>query len=251
MKAPEILPLLITAKDAAGLLGVSPPTFKKIQKQYNIRRVKIGARYRYFKKDVLKVFKLAHSETAPQVKFNVFQNSPITKIEVAPGVLDLRGIQANSLDPYGTLSLFCEIAQRAKKRQRVELLVDDSIVCSYLRHIGFFDELESRYRGLITWDREILRGARYRPNRILIPLKAIRMKKDEQPLVEKLVDMLKKQGFKEDVRNYISSIIGELVDNAMTHSSPLASERICYFLVEKFVIGDNNIYYITKCNMWG
>ncbi|NJL24860.1 MAG: hypothetical protein HC902_06610 [Calothrix sp. SM1_5_4] len=73
-----------------------------------------------------------------------------------------------------------------------------------------------------------------------MPIVPIRMKGSERPVAERLNVLLKQQGFSTVVGQYISWILGELADNALTHSSQLQGDRICYVLATRFVSDSSN-----------
>lgn len=229
---------LLTAKAAAEILGVSQPTFRNIQKEKHLNRVKIGARYKYKKSEILEILNNGQLSRSISAQFNVFSSDKVERIEVEKNVFDLRGIQHKSFDPYGVLSLLSEFLFRAKSGAVVKLLVEDNPVCRYLKSINFFGELETRCPGSIEWDKDELRGTRVVLEESLLPVSPVRSHGGHAAMLERLQDILIQQGFNQDVINNFGTIIGELADNAMTHTEQSLSEKLCYFMVNKFFFGD-------------
>jgi len=143
------------------------------------------------------------------------------------------------MDPYGVLSLLASVIDRGRDGSKVKLIVDDSIACKYLHSINFFDEA-SRFCKNAEWDRSALARVNYIDSETLLPIIAIRHKGSERTIAERLNNLLKQQGFSAEVGQYISWILGELADNALTHSSQLAMDRMCYVLANRFSYGESN-----------
>lgn len=233
---------LINAKQAAVLLGVSAPTFNKIREQYKLAEIKIGARIKFSKNEVLRI--AGGKEPLPKalpaaMKYSVMTENSILDLETSKDVFDLRSIQL--IDPYGVVSLLCTLIHRCKEGYHTELLIEDNRTIKYLRSIGFFDELEAECDGKIGWDRTLLKSTiAYQDENTLVPIRGIKLKGNERIIAEKLIELLKKQGFSISVGRKIAHILGELADNALTHSAALISQRKCFVLANRFLIGETN-----------
>lgn len=235
---------LVTAKEAAELLNVSFPTFKKIQKQHGLTGIRIGARIKFSRAEILRIVGSAgiqkpSSDELPPMDFTVFTDNKIHQLEIEKGVFDLRTVK--TMDPYGVLSLLCTLISRCKEGQNLELLIEDNKLTQYLRAIDFFRELEAESEGKIGWDKTLLKTVVEFPDAdILVPIRGIKLKGNERFIAEKLIDLLKKQGFSAAVGRKIAHIIGELADNALTHSDPILSERSCFILARRFLLNQTN-----------
>jgi anti-sigma regulatory factor (Ser/Thr protein kinase) len=238
---------LLSIRQAVALLKVSRPTFNKIRKNQKLREVIIGKRARFRKSDLLKILHggyelsaeapLPPLRTLPKSRFEVFSDKTIQSIEIRPNVFDLRNIEL--LDPYGVLSLLTTIIAQGRDGTKIKLLVDDAIACKYLHSINFFDEV-GRFCKALEYDRNALATVNYFNPETLLPIIPIRMKGSERPIAEKLNVLLKQQGFSNAVGQYISWILGELADNALTHSSQLQGDRTCYVLATRFISDSSN-----------
>jgi excisionase family DNA binding protein len=240
---------LLTAKEAAKLLGVSPPTFKKIIGQYAVPGIQIGARIKFARTEILKILNLNNPpgqlSPLPSLNFTVFHDILISGLEIYTGIFDLRTIKL--LDPYGVVSLLCTLIQKCRSGQKIELLIEDNKTTQYLRSIGFFQELESECEGKIRWDSSVLKSSVEFPDEpTLVPIRGIKLKGDEKIIAERLIELLRQQGFSQSVGRKVAHIIGELADNALTHSNALVSDRKCFILAKRFIYKNN-----AKCIIVG
>lgn len=233
---------LLNAKEAAALLGVSFPTFKKICKQHGLTGIKIGSRIKFSKAELLSIIGKPHQvqgSLTPSLDFTVFSDYRISSFEVQKGIFDLRSLKV--LDPYGVVSLLCTLINRCRSGQNIELLIEDNKLTQYLRSINFFQELEAECLGKIGWDNTLLKSkVNFVDEDVLVPVRGIKLKGGERIIAEKLIELLKQQGFSITVGRKIAHIIGELADNALTHSNAAIGERSCYILARRFLIGNKN-----------
>lgn len=240
---------LLTAKEAAKLLGVSPPTFKKIIGQYAVPGIQIGSRIKFARAEILKILNVsnpsANLSLLPSLNFTVFTDTTISSLEIYRGIFDLRSVKL--IDPYGVVSLLCALIQKCKAGQEIELLLEDNKTTQYLRSIGFFHELESECDGKIRWNHNVLTSSVEFPDEpTLVPIRGIKLKGDEKIIAERLIELLRQQGFSQSVGRKVAHIIGELADNALTHSNPVFSERKCFILAKRFIFQNN-----AKCIIVG
>ncbi len=234
---------LLSIAEAAKFLGVSRSTFNKIRQENDIREIMVGKRPRFFSNELISVLSsrtssvdLPKVQIRSKIALNILSSDSVDLLEVRKNVFDLRLI--SQIDPYGALSLLCNLIVRAKTEKRIELLVDDKHICQYLKTIQFFYQLEKEDR--IFWDRGILKGASIQDTSILMPINAIKVKGGERIIAENLLKLLRQQGFKDTVGRAISVILGELADNAMTHSHEILSERVCYVSAKRFLWKESN-----------
>lgn len=236
---------LLSIEEAANFLGVSRATFNKIRQENNVPEVMVGKRPRFIKNELLSVLSRRTSYSGQQKKrnetkiaLNILSSASIDDLEVKKNVFDLRLI--NQIDPYGALSLLCLLIVRAQKAERIDLLIDDKHICQYLKTIHFFYHLECEGRDRIQWDHEALHGTSIQDTSILMPINSIKTKGGERIIAENLLKLLRQQGFKDSVGRGISLILGELADNAMTHSQESLSDRVCYISAKRFLWGESN-----------
>lgn len=220
---------LVTIAEAVRLLGVSRPTFNNIRRQESLREYPFGKRVRFLKSDICKLIS-APASVDKDIRLDVLSNQLISDIEVRPGVFDFRRIEF--IGTYGILSLLSAILVLAKEGKTVHLIVDDNDVCKYLQSLGFFYEIESACKELVSWERSFLRGTTFDDQSTLLPMRIIKYKGEERRFLERLIPLLIQQGFSPDVGAYITWIMGELADNSLTHS-----RESCYLLAKRYQYG--------------
>lgn len=240
---------LLSVGEAADLLGVSRTTFNKIRKENNFSEVIVGRRARFYQDELLAALRSNSTTTKGKqavptpsnnanVILNIFSNETISKIEVSKNVFDLTALK--QIDPYGAVSLLCAIIDRARTENLITLLVNDGITCQSLKTLHFFYQIESQCGQKVHWEKETLAGASFQDTNLLMPIKAVTAKGAERTLAENLVALLRKQGFNDSVGRGIAQIIGELADNAMTHSAPTLSDRVCFVAAQRFLYQEKN-----------
>lgn len=222
----------ISIQEACDLLRISRPTFNKIRKRKNILEFSHGHRPRFLRAEIEGLAGFAEeNEGIEKMDLTVFSPNPISNIQLADGVFDLRRIRV--FDPFGALNLFCSILQQAKSGKKVRLELKDNFMCNHLRSIGFFAALSEAEPENILWDASMLKT---NVDDYLYPvgLTKISMRKQEVPVVEKIIALLRAQGFSEAIGGYIGWVLGELVDNAMTHLVHNGFVSDCYLLAQRY-----------------
>lgn len=228
----------ISIDEACEMLGISRPTFDKIRKKKILREVFLGKRPRFFRDEILRFVEDKNQTIADQklLPFTVFSRTNVKDLETVPNTFDLTRIE--KIDPYGVLILFTAFVNLANSGKLVNLSVADDFICNHLRSLGFFIELEKIHPTKIFWNKEVM-TSNYEDFSYPIPLTGIHMRKQEAPVVEKLQSLLRKQGLSEDIGGYIGWIIGELVDNSMTHLVYNGTQSDCYILSQRFQFKDS------------
>lgn len=239
---------LLSIDEAAKLLGVSRSTFNKIRVETGLPEVTVGRRARFYEDDLIAAVSRTKTKaaktTAVKAKtkdliINIFADVKIDALEVSKNVFDLTILK--QIDPYGALSLLCTLVVRARTEKKIKLIVNDGLVCQSLKSVHFFYQLESQCAGRVEWDEKVLAGSiPYIDTNMLTPIHAIRAKGAERTIAEQLLSLLRKQGFNDAVGRAIAQIIGELADNAMTHSREALSERFCYVFAQRFLFRQTN-----------
>jgi excisionase family DNA binding protein len=240
---------LLSVGEAAALLGVSRTTFNKIRKENGLSEVMVGKRARFYRDELLAGLVRTQKDSVPprvsttskktippiskDTILNIFSNQTVGQIEIEKNVFDLTALK--QIDPYGALSLLCTLVDRARRDDKIRLIVNDGVACQSLKAAHFFYQVENQCGSKVTWDTSVLAGQTFEDTNLLMPIRAIRAKGAERTIAEALIVLLRKQGFHDALGRGIAHIIGELADNAMTHSAQLLSERICYVSAQRFL----------------
>lgn len=231
--------LYLSIKEACEMLQVSRPTFNKIRKQNKLIELAGGGTHRRFLRTEIETLSATTRKTftTPLTKdeskkiLTIFSKDTIAGIQTAETTFDLRRI--GLFDPSGVLDLFCTILQLANSGKKVHLEIEDNFICNNLKSLGFFAELERMHQKNIICDTSVLK-TNYEDYLYPIGLTALTMRKQEVPVVEKIIKLLRSQGFSEAIGGYIGWIIGELVDNSMTHLVYNNYSSDCYLLAQRY-----------------
>ena len=217
----------ISLKEACALLGVSRPTLNTYREKYGLKEVRLGGKIRLSKAELIEKVILSTGDVQKEHTFTLLPPSSISEITPLPGVYDLRRIRA--IDAFGVIALLCSIKAHLKENERntVTLLVDGSPFCSDLESMGFFTEVERAHTGRVSCNYSALKQHVVTRSAVILPLHLIGYRGAEKKLLDELYDPLLKQGFSESYCGYIGWVIGELCDNAHTHS-----EGPCYLIIE-------------------
>lgn len=229
----------ISIKEACEILQVSRPTFNKIRKKKKFIEISnIGRRSRFLRTEIEKLAETTKKTfttplTADQKKIDltVFSEDEISSIKTSKTVFDFRRIRM--FDPFGVLSLFNAILQLANVGRKIHLELEDNFICNHLKNLGFFEMLKRENEKNIIYDSTILK-TNYDDYFYPIGLTKISMRKQEVPAVEKIINLLRAQGFSDSIGGYIGWIMGELVDNAMTHLVYNEFPSNCYLLAQRY-----------------
>lgn len=227
----------LTIEEACAFLGISRPTFNKIRKQRRLKEFLVGKRARFLREDIEGITRPVPVSQIPpdrRIDLTIFSESRASELEVEPNTFDLRKVR--SFDPRGVLDVFCTCVHRARQGHAIRLLVEDNFVCNHLRSLGFFLQLQKAAAGAAHWEADLLRTD-YEDVRYPIGLAGIAMSKEEAPVLDRLIRLLREQGFSEASGGYIGWIYGELIDNATTHlvhSGELSANPDCYLLAQRF-----------------
>lgn len=224
----------LSIKEACALLKVSRPTFNKIRKEKMLRQFWFGKRCRFLREDLVKIGAATPVKSiAPDTRLNLnsFSDLPPSTLLAAPHVFDFRRIR--QFDSHGLLALFCAIADDVRLGNTVTLELEDNFVCNGMKDLGFFQELERKCGDKVQYDRTILK-TNYSEFQYPLSLTNVRLRKGEAPVLEKLIKLIRAQGFSDAIGGYIGWIYGELVDNAITHLTYSSDVADCYLLAQRF-----------------
>lgn len=234
----------LTLQEACNILQVSRPTFNKIRKQKKLLELADGKRLRFLRTEIETLartnkgaFTTPLAEDQTKIDLTVFSVDAISKIQSNETTFDFRRIRM--FDPFGVLNLFCTILQTAKMGKKVFLELEDNFICNHLRNLGFFEALERENTGNVLCDTAVLK-TNYDDYLYPIGLTKITMRKQEAPVIEKINQLLKTQGFSESIGGYIGWIMGELVDNSMTHLVHNGFVSDCYLLAQRYRFANSN-----------
>ena len=230
----------ISIKEACQLLDISRPTFDRYRLKYSLSESKHGGTIRFSKTEIIKKIILPSNEKLDFFTLSMFGECNIHQIEPLSGVYDLRKIKG--IDAFGVMALLCSIKAHLKVNDvnEVHLLLDNSPLCSYLESIGFFTEVERSHRGRINCDYSVVQKRPQSRVAVILPLHLIGYRGAEKKILDELYDPLLKQGFSESCCGYIGWIVGELCDNAHTHS-----EGPCYLIVEALPTASSHTRYLS------
>lgn len=221
----------ISLKNACALLKVSRPTLNKIRRDARLKEHRIANRVLLSKIDIIKKVMLKQNHHVG--KRTLLVNSPMEASHVQPiaGVYDLREIDV--IDAYGVMTILCDIKSHLREDEynRVYMLVDDGYGCSYLDSIGFFTEAARANPSRVFANLDDIRSVPQWKDTAILPLHQIGYRGAEKKILDQLYDPLLVQGFSEEYCGYIGWIIGELCDNAHTHSQG----GPCYLIIENLV----------------
>lgn len=230
---------LITIADACDLLGVSRPTLNGYRSKHRIREVRHKGRTLLYKIDLINKVMLPNPIEA-NLDFTLFGEFDFREIEPITGVFDLR--KFSKIDTYGVVTLLCSIKNFLKNnlQETAYLIVDDSQGCSYLDSIEFFNVvLKGSDERVVINNNDLVKRNVLRST-IILPLYLVGYRGAEKKLLEPLYDQLMIQGFSEEYVGYIGWLIGELCDNAHTHSG-----NACFFVIEAINEGSTNTRFLS------
>jgi len=230
---------LLSAKEAAVLIGVSVSTFRKMRNagDFISSEVKVGQRLKYAKAKLLETFKgETHKlSSAELLKLSIFSDGKNFN-NFSGNTIDLTKLSL--IDPFASLALLIFLIERSRMKIATNLIVDDRAVCKNLKFIGFFDQLEA-FAPLVTWDFSLLGMSNYISAETMLPITVIKRKGEERRVVEKLLEIFTQHGFSESIGGYLGWVLGELGDNCLTHSHKKLSERVCFMQAQRYSLGEN------------
>ena len=230
---------LVSAKEAAALIGISVSTFRKMRNAGNFAsiEVKVGQRLKYSKKKLLELFKAEapKAQIVENLKLCIFSDGKNFN-NFSNNTIDLTKLSL--VDPFGSLSLLIFLIERSRNGVPTKLIVDDRAVCKNLKFIGFFDQLES-FASLVTWDKSLIGMSNFISAETMLPITVIKRKGEERRVVEKLLEIFIQHGFSEGIGGYLGWMLGELGDNCLTHSSPNLRDRVCFMQAQRYSLGEN------------
>lgn len=216
----------ISLEEARTLLRVSRPTLNSYRHSKKLREIKFRGRIRLSKTDIIRKI-ILKSPIGDAISLTMFSKSDFNEIQPLSGVFDLRRFKA--IDAYGVMTLLCAIKNHLKKDEsnNVYLILDDSFGCSYLDAIGFFTEVSRAHQDRVfANEQDIVKRPQTRVT-VILPIHLVGYRGAEKKILDELYDPLIKQGFSENYCGYIGWIVGELCDNAHTHSN-----GPCYLIIE-------------------
>lgn len=217
-----------TIKELCELLQVSRPTLDSYRNKCGIKSVVLKGRVYFKKTDVFEKLSFAMMGKRPELDFTVVNDTAVEKLEVSPGVFDLRLIR--EIDAYGSICLMCCIKSRVSERRNVYLLTDKTSACFYLQGINFFQELKRANGEYLHYNSEIFSDVPSGNPEIILPLHLIGYKGGEKNILDDIYASLKKQGYSAEMCSSLGWTLGELADNATTHAN-----GPCYFMLSSLV----------------
>ncbi len=229
----------ISLAGACKLLGISRPTLNKLRTNKKLKEVRLSGKIRLSKLDILRKITLKLNQKKELFNLTIFGGFNADQIQPMPGIYDLRTIE--SIDAYGVMALLCSIKFHLKKNENnnVYLLLDASYPCSYLDSIGFFTEVERTHKSRVFANLDAIKKYPQSSSTVILPLHLIGYRGAEKKILDQLYESLLTQGFSETYCGYIGWVIGELCDNAHTHS-----EGPCYLIIESLQRGSTETRFL-------
>jgi excisionase family DNA binding protein len=230
----------ISIKEACTLLGVSRPTLNAYREKYRLSEIRLGGKIRLSKTEIIEKVMISAGNAEKNYSLTLPSDCNVREIQPLQGVYDLRRLQG--VDAYGVLALLCSIKAHLKESESnsVSLLVDGAPCCSYLESIGFFTEVERAHHTRVSYNSTALKARTSNRTTVILPLHLIGYRGAEKKILDELYDPLLKQGFSENYCGRIGWVIGELCDNAHTHS-----EGPCYLIIEGLESPSTATRYLT------
>lgn len=230
---------LITLAEACKLLEISRPTLNSYRRKYRLRETEYGGKIRLSKTEIIQKIILPVRPSEADQTLSMRSYSSVEELQPLPGVYDLRKLKG--IDAYGVMALLCSIKTYLKDNEsnQAHLLLDGSPLCSYLESIGFFSEVLRGNAGRVFYNEDIKKWTQTR-SAVILPLHLIGYRGAEKKILDELYDPLLKQGFTESYCGHIGWIIGELCDNAHTHS-----EGPCYLVIEALPVTSTATRFLT------
>lgn len=245
---------LISIDEACRLLEVSRPTFARIRVDQSLHEYKIGKRSRYSKSEIvekiLKKKSLQVSELQPateEIKVTntlVIHDYSLEDIFGEKNVIDIDLI--GMMDAFSSTSLMFFILDKIKAGKKVRIESEKFIKAAYLNSVGFFSELLPRASEKVAINPRFYDSSRAFYPGIILPISHVGFKGAERRYTEELKKILKTQGFSDDIGHYIGWTLGELADNAHTHSN---SNGCCFISIERLTGKESSFLNINILDM--
>jgi hypothetical protein len=223
---------LLTIQQSCDLLKVSRPTFARVRKDFALTEFKIGKRIRFSKREIQEKVSgqpsLGFELRQPKknaLSHNNFQLEEIWNENEAINLDDL-----GLIDAFTASSLLCLILARVQKGQTVEIYATTTEKASYLARLDFFNQVKRIGKNLVRVDAKLLEAPSHIHPEIILPISAVGFKGAERRYTSEIKSILKTHGFSEDIGHYIGWTLGELADNAHTHSN---AHGMCFISIER------------------
>lgn len=206
----------VSLKDACDLLEISRPTFNARRTVHRLREHNEGRRIFFDKAEVLQKLYVPSHPGAETYNFTTLECSPLHKLNIDPTTLDLRRI--NRIDAFGAIELLCEVFHIARKNGFINLITHFGHASRFLRQCGFFLEVTRRLpeQSFITSPEAPEQNNPIEA--VILPISLVGYKGAERPLTEEAANRCLELGFNPELAGGIGWILGELSDNAHTHS---------------------------------
>lgn len=220
---------LISITDACRLLQISRPTFNARRTQFQLKEIQIGKTKKFLKSELIEKIYAETPPLARDINLTMLEEEDrLSALLIDESSLDLRRL--NTIDGFGILTLLARVRNLAVEKGHVYLLLPDDAITSVLEKSGFFREIRRYYKTQVEWNEDLLvrRTSSTDPNDLSI-IRYVGFKGQERNFSEELQNILAQHGFSSDTSAYILWVLGELADNAHTHS-----KGPCYFYVERF-----------------
>lgn len=224
---------LLSIDEVCKLLEISRPTFARIRRDQELNEYKIGQRTRFSKNEIINKILNPVKDAPPETQkiidlLSINTNYTLEEIFIENSKIniDLIGL----IDAFSLTSLMFFILHKIKSGTTIHLDSETFLKAGYLNRVGFFSQLVPRGKEkLIINPRFYAESGAFYPE-IILPISHVGFKGAERRYTEDLKKILKTQGFSEDIGHYIGWTLGELADNAHTHSNANGN---CFISIER------------------
>ncbi len=214
----------ITFEESCGLLGISRPTFDKRRREFRLKERRWRGRLWFSRRQLAdRVLLQSPASVSAKVDLIATSRSRVSQIKRKGNVYDFRSL--HTIDPFGVVCLLCTLLT---ERQKASIVVDDSKAVRLLGSVGFFSELIQQRDDIAGLSHSPYTGSWIDPS-IIQPLVSLLYKGGERQAVAELQKSIASQGLTSEIANYAGWLIGELVDNALTHGKTTP----CYTIVQR------------------
>ncbi|MBI2604976.1 MAG: ATP-binding protein [Deltaproteobacteria bacterium] len=148
------------------------------------------------------------------LNFTMLECGFISEVTIDENTLDLRCI--GNIDGFGIIELFSHAIHVLDKNGAMNLINSSSNVDKALFEAGFFTELVRKYPGKVFFTQNVTGSGG--EVEALIPITYVGYKGAERIALENAIGRMRDFSYHEDLLGAFSWMIGELADNAHTHS---------------------------------
>lgn len=189
----------------------------KFRKNGHLTDYKVRKQVMFSKNELLHHLYTLLNPIPEKIEFASYGETSFDALKIDEGTWDLRKI--GIIDGHGVICLLCDLMFEMKKENKyVHLLIDEGVCL--LKSMNFFGVLKQYLNSKIFWDDTKLNSTNSNVPilNIKLPLTRLGVVGAHAKSTDDLILRLYQEGLSRDVCSYIGWAIGELADNASTHS---------------------------------